>query len=271
MLYAIIYDQYGWLGLVGFSLAFGFLLYTSMAGLFYFYYFRLRRAWFLPSYRPDPTELRHAIRWSIYGTVGNAFLLLPIQLLVVHGYSRVYYDFAEQGWAYLPLSLAGVILFAETCIYWIHRALHTRVLYRLLHRHHHHYREPTPLVSFSFHPVDSFAQSLPYHIFAFLLPLNQWIYLGLIGFAAIWTQLIHNRVCWVPPTLVNNTGCHTAHHWYYRYNYGNYFTLWDRLGGTYFDPEGLPERFFASKYGWRARARDAAVTGAGNRPPAPAP
>ena len=271
MLYTIIYGQYGWLGLIGVSLAFGFLLYASMAGLFYFYYFQLHRAWFLPSYRPDPTELRHAIRWSIYGTVGNAFLLLPIQLLVVHGYSRVYYDVAEQGWAYLPLSLAGVILFAETAIYWIHRALHTRVLYRWLHRHHHRYREPMPLASFAFHPIDSFAQSLPYHIFVFLLPLQDWIYVGLIGFAAIWTQLIHNRVCWVSPKLVNNTGCHTAHHWYYRHNYGNYFTLWDRLGGTYFDPEGLPDRFFASKYGWRARAREAALTGAGNRPPAPAP
>src|SRR5262249_24643005 len=113
---------------------------------------------------------------------------------------------------------------------------------------------PHPAISFSVPPVDSFAQSTPYHIFAFMVPLHAWIYVGLIGFAALWALLIHNRVCWVPATIVNNTGCHTAHHWHYRYNYGNYFTLWDRLACTHFDPAGLPEKFFAAKYGWRRAA-----------------
>jgi Delta7-sterol 5-desaturase len=271
MLYGLIYGQYGWPGLVAFSLSFAFLLYGTVASVFYLYYFRRHRAYFLPSYRPDRAELRHALRWSIYGILGNALLLLPIQLLIVHGYSRLYHQPGALGWVYLAVSLAGAILFSESCIYWIHRGLHTRRLYHLLHRYHHHYREPTPLVSFSFHPVDSFAQSLPYHIFVFVLPLQEWAYFGLIGFAAIWTLLIHNRVVWVPPSLINNTGCHMAHHWYYRYNYGNYFTLWDRLAGTYFDPAGLPERFFASKYGWRARLGGAGLTGAGSTPTAPAP
>jgi Delta7-sterol 5-desaturase len=271
MLYHSIDAAYGWPGLLGFSLVFGLGLYAAVATLAYAYYFRLGRARFMPDYRPDRAELLHAIRWSIYGIVGNALLLLPIQLLVVHGYSRLYADVGAYGWAYLPLSLVMVVVFAETCIYWIHRALHRQLLYRWLHRYHHRYREPTPAISFSFHPLDSFAQSTPYHIFAFLLPLHDAIYAGLIGFAALWALLIHNRVCWVPPTLVNNTGCHTAHHWYYRYNYGNYFTVWDRLAGTYFDPAGLPERFFASKYGWRRAAAPPVLTGAENIPPAPAP
>ena len=251
MLYQTIFAQWGWAGLLVFSLVFGLGLYAAVATVAYAYYFRWHRNRFVPDYCADRAQLRHAIGWSIYGIVGNAFLLLPIQVLVAKGYSRVYGDVSAYGWAYLPLSLAMVVLFAETCIYWIHRALHVQPLYRWLHRYHHRYREPNPAISFSFHPVDSFAQSTPYHIFAFLVPLHAWIYVGLIGFAALWALLIHNRVCWVPATIVNNTGCHAAHHWYYRYNYGNYFTLWDRLAGTYFDPAGLPEKFFASKYGWR--------------------
>jgi lathosterol oxidase len=251
MIYQSIYDAHGWLGLLAFSLAFGIGLYSAVASIAYAYYFCWRRGRFLPDYRPNRAELSQAILWSILGIVGNALLLLPIQILVARGYSRVYGEVAAHGWAYLLFSLVAVIVFAETGIYWIHRRLHMPPLYRWLHRYHHRYREPTPAVSFAFHPVDGFAQSTPYHIFAFLLPLHDWIYVGLIGFAAVWTLLIHNRVCWVAPRLINNTGCHTAHHWYNRHNYGNYFTLWDRLAGTYFDPAGLPEKFFASKYGGR--------------------
>ena len=36
-------------------------------------------------------------------------------------------------------------------------------------------------------------------------------------------------------------------HWFYWYNYGNYFTFWDKLCGTYCDPDRLPEKFFAVK------------------------
>ena len=89
-----------------------------------------------------------------------------------------------------------------------------------------------------------------YHIFIFLVPTNVWVYVGLWMFSAVWTIMIHDRVRWSPDFLgpiVNHTGCHTAHHWHCRYNYGNYFTFWDKLCGTYFDPEHLPEQFFAVK------------------------
>lgn len=271
MIYQSIYEGWGWPGLLAFSLVFGLGIYAAVAAFAYGYYFRRHRARFVPDYRPDRAQLGDAIRWSIYGIVGNALLLLPIQVLVARGYSRVYADVSAHGWLYLPFSLVAVILFAETGIYWIHRALHVQPLFRWLHRFHHKYREPTPAISFSFHPLDSFLQSTPYHIFAFLFPLHDAIYVGLIGFAALWALLIHSRVSWVAPSLVNNTGCHTAHHWYYRYNYGNYFTLWDRLAGTYFDPAGLPEKFFASKHGWRRSTAAAPLTAAESTPTVSAP
>src|SRR6266700_1708617 len=141
MLYQVIDAEYGWPSLLVFSLIFGLGLYAAVASLAYAYYFCRGRARFMPDYRLNRAELLHAIRWSVYGIVGNALLLLPIQPLVAHGYSRVYADFGDYGWAYLPLSLALVVAFAETCIYWIHRALHRQPLYRWLHRYHHRYRE----------------------------------------------------------------------------------------------------------------------------------
>ncbi len=43
------------------------------------------------------------------------------------------------------------------------------------------------------------------------------------------------------------SGHHTLHHWFYHYNYGQFFTFWDRMMGTWRDPEvsekedGIPE------------------------------
>lgn len=35
---------------------------------------------------------------------------------------------------------------------------------------------------------------------------------------------------------INGAACHTMHHLYFNYNYGQFTTLWDRLGGSYRKP-----------------------------------
>ena len=36
--------------------------------------------------------------------------------------------------------------------------------------------------------------------------------------------------------IINGAACHTMHHLYFNYNYGQFTTLWDRLGGSYRKP-----------------------------------
>lgn len=43
--------------------------------------------------------------------------------------------------------------------------------------------------------------------------------------------------------VINGAACHTMHHLYFNYNYGQFTTFWDRVGGTYQVPHG---RAFAS-------------------------
>ncbi len=102
------------------------------------------------------------------------------------------------------------------------------------------------IASLSFHPLDSFAQGVPYHLCAFLFPLHIWLYHGLVAFVTVWTILIHDRIRWTTLNFANHTGCHTVHHWYGWYNFGQYFTFWDRLCGTYRTSADLPEQFAAS-------------------------
>jgi lathosterol oxidase len=36
--------------------------------------------------------------------------------------------------------------------------------------------------------------------------------------------------------IINGAACHTMHHLYFNYNYGQFTTLWDRLNGSYRKP-----------------------------------
>jgi Delta7-sterol 5-desaturase len=96
---------------------------------------------------------------------------------------------------------------------------------------------PTPYASHAFHPLDGYAQGFPYHIFPFIFPLQKLAYVGLFVFINFWTILIHDGEFVSDNPVVNGAACHSVHHLAFNYNYGQYFTLWDRLGGSYRAPD----------------------------------
>ena len=144
---------------------------------------------------------------------------------------------------YLIASFGVYLFFTETLIYWTHRALHHRVLYKWIHLKHHEFRKPIPFAGVSFNPIDSFLQALPHHLCALFLPIHVGIYLGMLTLVTIWAVLIHDRVSFVRWGGLLYTGHHTIHHHYNKYNFGQFFTFWDRWGGTYKSPHDDPERF----------------------------
>jgi lathosterol oxidase len=125
-------------------------------------------------------------------------------------------------------------------IYWIHRWLHEyNWLYKNIHKPHHRWIVSTPFASHAFHPADGFSQSMPYHIFVFLFPLNKTLYLVLFVFVNFWTISIHDQAGFAWGEILNGADHHTIHHRDFLYNYGQYFTLWDKLCGTHRLPESL--------------------------------
>ena len=96
---------------------------------------------------------------------------------------------------------------------------------------------PTPFASHAFHPVDGYAQSIPYHLFIFLFPLHRKLYLALFVFVNFWTIMIHDGEYMANSPVINGAACHTMHHLYFNYNYGQYTTFWDRLGKSYRKPD----------------------------------
>lgn len=101
------------------------------------------------------------------------------------------------------------------------------------------WKVPTPFASHAFHPIDGFLQSCPYHIYPFLFPLHKFTYLLLFVFVNLWTVSIHDGDYRVPKLfrpLINGSAHHTDHHLFYNYNYGQFFTLWDRIGQSFRAP-----------------------------------
>lgn len=166
-------------------------------------------------------------------------LTIPWFLLELHGYSKLYWDVNEStgGWKAILYQFPAFIMFTDCGIYFIHRWLHWPAVYKALHKPHHKWIVCTPFASHAFHPVDGYFQSLPYHWYPFLFPLHKVSYLFLFTFVNFWTVMIHDGEYMSNDPIVNGAACHTIHHLYFNYNYGQFTTLWDRLGGSYREPE----------------------------------
>lgn len=187
-----------------------------------------------------PKFLKNQIRQEISQTLVSlpvmAILTAPIFFIEVRGYSKMYIEVGDYGWTYLVFQFPLFLMFTDCGIYWIHRGLHHPLIYRRLHKPHHKWIMPTPYASHAFHPFDGFAQSVPYHVFPFIFPLHKFAYLALFTFVNIWTVMIHDGEYVADSPIINGAACHTLHHLYFNYNYGQFTTLWDRLGGSYRKP-----------------------------------
>lgn len=79
--------------------------------------------------------------------------------------------------------------------------------------------------------------------------MNIYAYLGAFILVQFWTIAIHDRAYFVNNSWINGAAHHTIHHLEFNYNYGQYFTLWDRIGGSYKRPDKEFEHMFFSSSG----------------------
>ncbi|RYC97119.1 putative Delta(7)-sterol 5(6)-desaturase [Fusarium oxysporum f. sp. narcissi] len=214
---------------------FGLLVYFIVATLSYIFIFDKRTF-------DHPRFIKNQVRLEIIAANKAmpvmAIITAPFFLLEVRGYGKLY-DTTEDGpglW-YNFFQFPLFLLFTDFCIYWAHRWLHHRLVYKYLHKLHHKWIMPTPFASHAFHPLDGFTQSLPYHIFPFIFPLQKMAYVALFVFVNLWSVMIHDGEYLTNNPVVNGAACHSLHHSRFEVNYGQFFTGFDRMGGTYLMPE----------------------------------
>lgn len=222
---------------------FGALIYATFASLSYIFVFD-KATFQHPKYLKN--QMRLEIRQTLEAIPVMAVFTVPFFVAEVNGFSFIYDSATNPEFTHPLLSIFGnawnyiqfpvFLTFTDFGIYWIHRALHSKLLYKRLHKPHHKWIMPTPFASHAFHPLDGFAQSVPYHLFPFIFPLQKFAYIALFTFIQIWTVMIHDGEYVANSPIINGAACHTMHHLYFNYNYGQFTTLWDRLGGSYRKP-----------------------------------
>ena len=179
--------------------------------------------------------LNSLVAFVVFGLVNGVIIgygILPHALICRH--------ITEYGWFYFWLSIPLMMVVHDSYFYWMHRLMHHRAIFRHVHRVHHLSTNPTPLTSFSFHPLESVVEALGVtfivfvmqaHFFALMIfetistIINVYGHLGYELYPAGWSRHWFGR--WVNTSVAHNT-----HHATARHNYGLYFLFWDRLCGT---------------------------------------
>lgn len=213
---------------------FGALLYLMTASLSYHFVFdkeNMKHPKFLKN------QMKMEIKLALSAIPFMSLLTAACFVFEVRGYSKLYWRVEDFPSWYLWVQFPLFVMFTDCGIYLIHRGLHHASVYKALHKPHHKWIVSTPFASHAFHPVDGFLQSLPYHIFPFIFPLQKVSYILLFLFVNIWTVMIHDGDYMARDPVINGAACHTVHHLYFNYNYGQYTTLWDRIGGSYRLPD----------------------------------
>lgn len=171
-----------------------------------------------------------------------ALYSMPLFVAELRGHSKLYDAIEDRGWEYLAKSIVAFTLWNDFAVYVVHRALHSKLLYVRVHKMHHLFKVHTPFAALAFTPMDGFLQSLPYHLFIFVVPMHKLTYIISFTMVQMWTVFIHDHFFVVPEWLdpfINGSAHHTDHHMYFNYNHGLYFTYMDRLGGTYRTPSAI--------------------------------
>jgi len=138
------------------------------------------------------------------------------------------------------VEFAAIVVAHDAYFYWMHRGLHHRRMFRRAHLEHHRSITPTPWAAYSFAPIEGVFESAFVPLFLLLVPMHAVVLivfvlhqilrnvLGHMGHELAWPGFTRSR--WTG--WLTTTTHHDLHHSQGKYNYGLYFTWWDRWMGT---------------------------------------
>jgi sterol desaturase/sphingolipid hydroxylase (fatty acid hydroxylase superfamily) len=137
-------------------------------------------------------------------------------------------------------SLALMIVAHDAFFYWAHRLMHRPRLFRVFHRRHHKSMNPSPFTAYSFDLGEAAVMAAFVPLWMIVVP-TPWGVTGLFMLHQIVRNTLGHSGYELMPARADGrpmfdwlttTTHHDLHHAQAGWNYGLYFTWWDRLMGT---------------------------------------
>jgi lathosterol oxidase len=228
-----------WALFVGASVGVSVATFWGLGGLVHYVFYVRRRAsaasWKLQPQRWLTKRLsRHAFFLGSGNIVMGSIIGGTFAWRIARGgFTRLYFDPAKYGLWYLPVSALLLFFAIDAGLYYSHRALHGRFLFRHVHRWHHRYTAPIIFTTTAVHPLEFLTFELFLILPVFVIPAHVAVYVAVVAYTYFIGMVDHSgiRVAWRLPLHANNR-FHDDHHVYFHCNYAHHTMLLDRLHGT---------------------------------------
>ncbi len=218
--------------------------YFLLSGIFYLvFYVWQKERWKTKKISPRDYQtgqfkkeiIRSTITAVLFGISGAVLLLLWQK-----GYTKLYDDINFYPIWWMPLSLIIALGLQETYYYWLHRWMHIPSVFRVIHKWHHDSHIASPWTAFSFHPIEGLIQAVFLPVLLLFLPMHLYVLILMLVIMSISSVINHLDIEVYPKWFQKNfigrwiigATHHSLHHKQYKYNYGLYFTMWDKFSNT---------------------------------------
>ena len=230
--------------------------YLLVAGIFYgVFYLWFPHKWQQRKinnrgYKKD--QFRKEVFWSAITALLFAVAGAGTLLLWQKGHTKVYFDENDYPLWWLPLRLIIALVLHETYYYWLHRWMHHPKIFKIVHKVHHDSNITSPWTAFSFHPIEGFFQAIFLPALLMFLPMHLYVLIIQLTIMTLSSVINHLDIEIYPKNfhkhflgrwLIGATH-HSLHHKQFKYNYGLYFTFWDKWNKT---ESPLYEKLFEEK------------------------
>ena len=218
--------------------------YFLFSGVYFYTTYKLLRSKLysrILDHKPVPAkQIRSEIFYSIISAGIFAIFGVGTYWLWDEGYTAVYSDLNAFPTWYIPISIFLVLFLQDTYYYWVHRWMHLPKIYKYFHKVHHNSVHTSVWTSFSFHPLETILQAAILPLIILIVPVHTYAILAILIIMTISATINHAGVEIYPlgkygswfGKLVIGASHHDVHHRKFLYNYGLYFTFWDRWMGT---------------------------------------
>ncbi len=230
--------------------------YLLIAGLFYGIFY----LWFPLKWKQRKIneraykngQFKKEVKWSMVTALLFAITGSLLLWLWQNGFTKVYLDASLYPWWWMPVSLIIAMVVHETYYYWLHRWMHYPPIFRIVHKVHHDSNITSPWTAFSFHPLEGLLQAIFLPLLLLVLPMHLYVILVQLTIMTFSSVINHLDIEIYPKGfykhflgrwLIGATH-HSLHHKQFKYNYGLYFTFWDKWKKT---ESPLYEKLFEEK------------------------